>query len=796
MSRRLPHLATAISWALLVLSGLVGCHPQQPVYLFDDGDLSHYLDVATEIEYPDVEQESLGDVDGAVRPFSLGNSEPSEIWDLSLEEAVQIALANSKVMRSLGGLVSSGGQTLSMPDTLVRGSPVRTVFDPAIAETNPRFGVEAALSAFDAQFSGGVVPVGGSGTHGWSKVDQPRNNTADIEAIFSRVSQEDNGGFEARVSKRAATGGVFSFTHDLLYTDSNSPIRRYPSDWTTQLRGEFTQPLLQGAGVQYNRISGPGAIPGYNNGVMIARINTDISLADFEAGVRDLVNEVEVAYWNLYLAYRSLDAVVAGRDSGLQTWRQIYTKFVIGTGDAAEEAQARNQYFLFRRAVEEALNNLYKAESNLRYIIGLAATDGRLIRPADEPTAAKVVFDWYDSHAEALSRSVELREQRWLVKRRELELIAAKNYLLPRLDFSAMYQWQGLGNKLIESSGGTGDPFVTGSNSYQSMFHGDYQNWGMGLEFSLPIGFRKELAGVRHAQLNLAREKALLQEMELEVSHQLAWSVRNAEANVVLSQTNFNRRIAAQDEVKTAEAKYEAGVVEGTLDRVLDAQRRLAEAESDYYNTLVEYNKSIAQVHFRKGSLLEYNGVYLAEGPWPGKAYFDARRRARARDAGFYLDYGFTRPKVVSRGAYQQHASAGEVIYDGEYETEEGMPERIPTPAPEPLGERPDSLKPAPAPPKPLQSEPMASATVEESQPAEPQPDKGPELADRWSPIESAVFRRAAEKAEAPGAVSSKKTAENKWAKSESSGTWNESVAIAPAAGSDRPASGWNGVQR
>mgnify|MGYP006961823076 CR=1 FL=1 len=37
-------------------------------------------------------------------------------------------------------------------------------------------------------------------------------------------------------------------------------------------------------------------------------------------------------------------------------------------------------------------------------------------------------------------------------------------------------------------------------------------------------------------------------------------------------------------------------------------------------------------VHFRKGSLLEYNGVYLAEGPWPAKAYFDALLHQRADD--------------------------------------------------------------------------------------------------------------------------------------------------------------------
>jgi hypothetical protein len=64
-------------------------------------------------------------------------------------------------------------------------------------------------------------------------------------------------------------------------------------------------------------------------------------------------------------------------------------------------------------------------------------------------------------------------------------------------------------------------------------------------------------------------------------------------------------------------------------------------------------------VHYQKGSLLDYDGVYMAEGPWPGKAYFDAMRQARKRDAGLYMNYGYTRPNVVSRGPVPQGCNDG-----------------------------------------------------------------------------------------------------------------------------------------
>src|SRR5690606_15606793 len=94
------------------------------------------------------------------------------------------------------------------------------------------------------------------------------------------------------------------------------------------------------------------------------------------------------------------------------------------------------------------------------------------------------------------------------------------------------------------------------------------------------------------------------------------------------------------------------------------------------------------------------DGVYLAEGPWPAKAYFDALRQARKRDASVYMDYGYTRPSVLSRGPILQNANdAGEM-----FEEVEGQlvpmnqlgPETIPTPklAPESVPAEPTAPRP------------------------------------------------------------------------------------------------------
>ena len=666
MSRQ--SLSHGIVWLLALLTATVGCQPQKPFYFLDDGDFSHYIDVASDIEVPDLELESLDEVNGTLPPLTLDNAEPDSFEDLTLEEAVRNALENAKIMRDLGGVAFGPNGAQGTPSSLLSNpAGVSTVWDPALVESDPRFGIEAAIAAFDARFTTSMF---------WEKNDSPVNVGDFGGQFFSRVNQQDLGTFQARLLKTNATGGTTSLTHNVRYEQSNSPMRMFPSDWATNIEMEFRQPFGQGFGVQYNRIAGPGAIPGYNAGVMIARLRVDTSLNDFESGVRGLVRSVEEAYWNLYYAYRFLHTVRAGRDSGLQTWREVDALTRIGArrGGAQEEAQARQQLWAFQAELENAQSNLFKTESILRYTMGLSPTDGRLFRPSDKPTTARVNFDWYEINAEALTRSIALRKQRWDVKQRQLELISAKNYMLPRVDMVGRYRWTGLGDDMIDSNNNQ-------SNAYGSMTDGNFQEWQLGWEASIPLGFRKEMAGVRNTQMALAKARTVLREQELELSHQLQDAIRELVKAYVVSQTHFNGRVAALKDLKAAKAKREAEVEGATLTLVLDAQRRLAEVESRYYRSLVDYNLAITTVHFRKGSLLEYNGVYLAEGPWPGKAYFDAERRAQARDAGFYLDYGFTRPKVISRGAYGQHAGREDVLFESGTDSPiELQPEILPTP--------------------------------------------------------------------------------------------------------------------
>lgn len=666
-------------WALVCLWMVVsGCRPAREFYFHDKNDMEFYRGVATTIDYPNVKTPEPQAV-ASMPPRTVWNHEATEYWDVSLQEVIQTALANSPVMHDLGGRV------IALPDA------TRSVYDPAITETDPRYGTQAALSRFDPIWSTGVF---------WERDDRMINNLLLGGGV--RDLQQDLGVFRTEMRKTTATGAQFAARHNVDYNANDQLFNLFPSAWNANVEAEFRQPMLQGGGLNFNRIAGPGAQPGFyfQNGVLLARVDNDRSLAEFEEGVRNFVNEVENAYWDLYLAYRELDAAVAARDSALRTWRRAKALLDRGAaqGTAANEARAAAQYFAFRADVENALSGrtgvatratasspsgaligaggLYAAESNLRLLMGLTENDGRLLRPAEEPTTARVAFDWAEVAPEALERRVELRKQKWLIKRRELELSAARNFLLPKLDAVGLYRWRGFGNDLLEPNGNVPEF----QNAYDNLMQGNFQEWQLGVQAEIPLGFRSGFAAVRNAQLKLSRERQIFAEQERQVAHDLAAAIREMHRAYEVSQTRLNLRLRATDRVAALQRELDAG--RERLDQLLDAERDLADADALAIRSLVEYNLSIKAVHFQKGSLLDFNEIHLAEGPWPAKAYDDAVRQAYRRAAACQLDYRMKNSQVVTCGPYAQQVDAPQAIEVERLPSEETVPAPIPNAGP------------------------------------------------------------------------------------------------------------------
>jgi outer membrane protein TolC len=384
--------------------------------------------------------------------------------------------------------------------------------------------------------------------------------------------------------------------------------------------------------VEYTRIAGPVSdniqgVSGISQGVIIARINDDIALADFERNVHQMLHDVETLYWQLHLAYRTFAIQVESRDAALETWRTIDFQ-VLGEGGpgGAAEAEFRETYLTLAGQAETARDEIYAKEAQLRLVMGLPVNDGRVMRPCDEPITAELIPDWSLSLAQAYQHRPEIRRQKWNIRSLDLQRRAAENLTMPRLDFISGYQLNGFGDNLFSSSSSRY------ASAYQALFAGKQQGWNLGLQYSVPIGRRYAFAQVRNMELRLAKAQAMLAEQETEISHEIASVFRDLDRSFVAMENAFNRLSVSRERLRLTQVQYQSDPRQYTVEMVSRARQALTQAELAFATALLQYNTSIADLNYRTGRTLLVNNIDLHEGSWCPSAEADAYRRFEERE--------------------------------------------------------------------------------------------------------------------------------------------------------------------
>lgn len=619
---------------LLFALGTVGCSTaEKNLTYLGRSELQEYEDVQLRLENPVEEGHPVDPATGTLRPHTIRDRQHDEIWNMTLAEAIHLALVNNRIARTRNDFLSPGNGLLNNPNG------VASIYDPAIRDTGVLFGargVESALAAFDAQWNTSIQ---------WGSSSTFQNNAFLAGGLpEGSVLNQDTAQFATGITKNLAYGATVGVSHNWNYLLSNQPFQLFPSYYSGNAQINYIQPLWAGAGTEVTRIAGPfntniNGVSGVNQGVMISRINNDMSLIDFEAQVRNMIKDVEDIYWELQLAYRTYDSQVELRNAALATWRVVSAKAGSGIpgGGSPEEAQAEEAYYEARARSEAALggpagraeSGVFGLELQLRRLLRLPANDGRIIRPVDEPTAADILPDWQLCLAEAVTRREEIRRQKWNIKSLELQKRAAENYANPQLNFVSSYQLNGFGDNLFASHGDPDTRRGQLTSAYRTLFQGNETGWTLGLQFTVPLGLRNALAQVRNLDLQLIKARDVLATQEVEVSHELANAFQLLDYWYKALGTNYNRLLAAERNFAGVQAEYDAD--RKALDFLLQAQTRRANAESAYFRSLIEYNKAICEIQYRKGTLLENNNIHLTERSWTPEAYHDALRRAWAR---------------------------------------------------------------------------------------------------------------------------------------------------------------------
>jgi outer membrane protein TolC len=484
---------------------------------------------------------------------------------LSLDDAIRICLENDRVIRVLAGVgaVSSG----------------QTIYDVAITNT----AVDQEQARFDP-----FLEV----NNNWDHLDLPSATFVDPDnpvdsIIFGRTTNRYR--LDAAVTKDNPLGGTWRFGVDATQSFFKPGVFPLNPETTSSADISYTQPLLKGFGRPANLAP-----------IVLARLDTERSFFQLKGAVQEQVRGVIEAYWNL----------VAARVAVLATENQVRqlefnlrfadAQFRVGRRNNADPAQARTSLALFKSSLIAAKNNVLQSEAALRNLLGLPPWDRAELVPTTEPTPERYLADWGELTELAAQRRPDLVELKLILEADEQQLILANNNALPQLNAVGLYRWNGLSGEMPNGNGISTD--------------GQFADWTLGVNFSVPLGLRRERAQLRQRELILARDWANLEQGLHAASHNLATAIRSLDVAYEQYLAQREARAAAEENVKTQFGIFETGFQESfNFLNVLLAITDLGNAIRDEAAALSSYNTLLAELELQSGTILETHGIRFFE---------------------------------------------------------------------------------------------------------------------------------------------------------------------------------------
>lgn len=535
------------------------------------------------IDYRDPGQLAPAPIPENVPPRTVSDPRPGTVdWQLSLDDAIRIALENARAIRVLAGTtaVASG----------------QTIYDPAITNTT----IDQAQARFDPTLSH---------TSTWDRLDPPTAILDPLDLSRSLLIGSESADYKSTLglSKTNVLGGQWALNWTESPTRFGSglgPLPLNPQN-RTAVELSYTQPLLQGGGFLFNTAP-----------IVIARLNTEQSFFQYKDSVQELVRGTIEGYWNLVQARTDVWARKIQVQQSQEAYERESARLKTGFSDLGTVSQARVTFNMFRANLIAAEATVLTREGALRNLIGLPPNDDRRLVPVSVPTNERLQPEWAALLGLAEQRRPDIVELKLILEADQVRLVQSRNQALPRLDAVGLYRWNGLSGTMPD-----GERLASGA--------GQFPDWSLGVNFAVPLGLRQGRAGVRDQELLIFRDRANLEQGVHAAVHQLASTVRDLDSAYQQYLAFKETRTAAFANLNVQIEQFRAG--RNIYLNVLQALNDWGNAVSSEAQQLLNYNVALATLERQTGTILETHGLvfveerYRAAGPLgilgPGRLY-------------------------------------------------------------------------------------------------------------------------------------------------------------------------------
>lgn len=445
--------------------------------------------------------------------------------------------------------------------------------------------ISPSIATEELQSSQSVYDPSLFAEHNIIRVERPTESFLDNGLIEESALREHRWDSRAGIKKSLQTGGVASLFLEAGRLNSSSDLIIPNPQNTSRLTLQLRQALLKEFGDKSNK-----------SAIDIAGLNYDISEAEYRKTIANVTREVAIFYWR-FVYYQKRTGVSR---KALQEAEDIFQRVSIrnenGLSDMTDVDRALSAVQDRKRRLI-ADNSLNKTSMDqLKLLIGLS--------PASPDFSADIVAtEQLVNHSITLDRDIFIKEAfqsraefiiaKKYIEAAEIKKNLARHLMLPKLDAKASYSLNAIGDDFNEAYG---DTFIS-----------DEASWSVGLELEWPLGGRK----AKHEH-----QKSLLE-------YQQANSKLNKTVEQITYEVNSSVNEIAEIEQETDAALQAKEAYKRILDRentrfelaqinnqgLLDAQDDFYEAEFNYIRAILNYNISLLNLKWAKGTLPHDLGI-------------------------------------------------------------------------------------------------------------------------------------------------------------------------------------------
>lgn len=461
----------------------------------------------------------------------------------------------------------------------------RNNLDVEIARLNPLIGerdISVARARFDPVFKGS----------GEIRKDEIPLNTFFVTGTAPAEFATHLKTIDATITSLVPTGATISIQYDTirrLRVPAGKGFAINPA-FDTFFEVKLTQPLLKGGGIYYNM-----------SPIYIARNDRKKSIYAFRRTLEDVANATQKAYWDLVNAIENLKVANKSLQRAEELLQRNKLQVEAGLLAPIEIVAAEEEVASKKEAIIVAETQIRNKEDNLKQLMNFlnleadpALMDVTII-PMDMPQFLPKKISLENSIQVAMEHRPELFENHLTVENAEITVKQKKNELMPKLDLEGGVRYSGLGRRWHDAveSGLTAD------------FQGEYAK----LTLEIPIGLREGRANYAKAKYLRRQAELALRKIEQDILVEVRFAVRKVHASSELVKATRKTRELAQERLEAEEKKFNVG--RSTNLEVLRAQEELTRAEAIENQAITEHQKSLGELEFAKGTILEYFGVVI-----------------------------------------------------------------------------------------------------------------------------------------------------------------------------------------